>query len=121
MLNDRKVCDTDNFVCEPSPGPPFKGMETGSWWNTAHQKSKAAENGFVLMPIILYTDSATPDFRLNMSIKPIVVSVGNISGDAQRSVAGKRCIGNWPSLKVRDREKLYVEGKYGYYMHPYYI
>ena len=100
MLNDRKVCDTDNFVCEPAPGPPLKGFETGTWWEKAHKLSEADEHGFCLMPIILYTDGASPDFRRNLSIKPIVISVGNISGESQRTVAGKRCIGYWPKLKV---------------------
>ena len=100
MLNDRNISRADNFVCEPNPGPPYAGLETGKWWTKAHNLSKAAENGFVLMPIILYADGASPDFRRNMSVKPIVVSVGNLGGVAQRSVAGKRCVGYWPKIKV---------------------
>ena len=100
MMNDRKVCDVDNFVCKPAPGPPYGGLETGKWWETAHRLSEAEENGFVLMPILIYADGAAPDFRRNLSLKPIVVSIGNVSGDAQRSVARKRCIGFWPNLKV---------------------
>lgn len=102
MMNDRKVCDVDNFVYQPTPGPPYSGLETGKWWQTAHFSSEAEKNGHVIMPIILYADGASPDFRRNLALKPIVISVGNISGDAQRSVAGKRCIGYWPNIKVHD-------------------
>lgn len=104
-MNDRKVCDVDNFVYEPAPGPPYAGLETGKWWQRAHWRSEANENNHVIMPIILYADGASAGFRRNLSLKPIVVSVGNISGDAQRSDAGKRCIGYWPSIKVLKKRR----------------
>ena len=54
-----------------------------------------------VMPVILYTDGASPDFRRNLSIKPIVVSCGNYVGSVVRSMAGKRCVGYWPKIPVR--------------------
>ena len=62
--------------------------------------SQAQEKNFRLMPIIIYTDGASPDFRRSLSIKPIVVSVGNYVGEISRKVSGKRCIGYWPKIKV---------------------
>ena len=52
------------------------------------------------MPIIIYTDSSTPDFRMGLAIKPIVVACGNYKGHVVRSMMGKRFIGYWPKIKV---------------------
>lgn len=65
-------------------------------------RSLSRNRGFkpTLCPIILYTDGASPDFRRNLSLKPIVIACGNYKGHVIRSVSGKRCIGYWPKLPV---------------------
>ena len=100
MFHDPLINSQQNLVFEPSRRRSYAGLETGLWWKEAHKLAECDKLGGYLMPIILYTDGASPDFRRNLSIKPIVVSVGNFNVDCRRMVAGKRCVGYWPKLKV---------------------
>ena len=101
MLLDKSIAKTDNLIWRAELGPPFSELNSGRWWTTAEAKSGAAPNyEYELMPIILYTDGASPDFRRSVSLKPIVVQCGNYVGAVNRTNAGKRCAGFWPSIKV---------------------
>lgn len=100
MLHDPSINAEENLMWDANPGPPYAELNTGNWWDMVERNSRARENGFHIMPIILYTDGASPDFRRNVSLKPIVVSCGNYKGSVCRSTQGKRCCGFWPKLKV---------------------
>lgn len=101
MLLDPSIAQEDKLIWRADPGPPFSEQNSGTWWYTAEKKSGACPNyEYELMPLILYTDGASPDFRRSTSLKPVVVQCGNFIGDVTRSNAGKRCAGFWPKIKV---------------------
>ena len=101
MLLDKEIATEDNLLLQAEPGPPYSELNTGKWWATAEKKSGASLNSeYCIMPIILYTDGASPDFRRSVSLKPIVVQCGNIVGAVNRTSSGKRCAGFWPKIKV---------------------
>lgn len=100
MLQDPAIAIEDNLMWTANTGPPFGELNTGKRWEDAETKSKVSASGFNVCPIILYTDGASPDFRRNLSLKPIVVSCGNYVGSVCRRDVGKRCVGFWPKLPV---------------------
>lgn len=101
MLLDNEIGKVENLLLKSEPGPPYSELNTGNWWATAEKKSGASLNSeYCIMPIILYTDGASPDFRRSVSLKPIVVQCGNYVGAVNRTSNGKRCAGFWPKIKV---------------------
>lgn len=101
MILDKGIAVEDNLLWWAEPGPPYSELNTGRWWATAEKKSGASLNKeYSIMPIILYTDGASPDFRRSAALKPIVVQCGNFVGAVNRTTNGKRCVGFWPKIKV---------------------
>lgn len=101
MLIDPTIATENNLLWRAETGPPFSELNSGTWWATAERKSGADQNyEYEIMPVILYTDGASPDFRRSVSLKPIVVQCGNFVGAVNRRNVGKRCAGFWPRLQV---------------------
>lgn len=98
----------DGYLWKPTaPGSNYAELNSGTWWRTVHENSRAEETGFEVVPILLATDGSAQDFRRSLSIQPINITVGNFPGSALRTDASKRCVAYWPDLKTKSKSVLH--------------
>jgi hypothetical protein len=60
--------------------------------------------GATLLPVILYLDDTSVDFRGNRAYKPLVVCVGNYKHRVNNSNNGKRCVGYFPKVRLSKKD-----------------
>jgi hypothetical protein len=97
--------DKKNYLYEyapmhrPTRKRQYGELQSGTRYRDALHLSGAdrAEAKYRLCPILLWTDSCSPDFKRQAKLKPIALTCGNLIGAIARSVAGKRLVGFWPS------------------------
>ena len=98
---DPAIASVENMVVTPrSTQDEYSGLETGEWWSLVSKNLKSSERGFFALSIILYTDAASPDFRRQLALQPIVISCGNFLMDITRRICGKRSVGYWPHIAM---------------------
>ena len=95
------------FFWEPPPpqnggGNVYSGLLSGDWFRKMHAERPCKARFHHILPIILYFDDTTCDWRGSKKFKPIVITVGNISHSARMSIPGKRMVGYYPHLLVRN-------------------
>ena len=92
------------YLWEPvvGEGGGYGELNTGDWWKTVHENTRTGDwtEGPLIVPIILAADGSSQDFRGNLSIKPINLSVGNFTGEVLRTDSAKRCVAYWPDFRV---------------------
>jgi hypothetical protein len=77
-------------------------LNTGNRWREAELFAGATRPLFDynMMPIVAWTDGATPDSKRSTMIKPLVVTCGNLVGRVSRTNQGKAFLGFFNKLKV---------------------
>ena len=101
LLTDPNHASDDNYLLRAERWDGNYGeFNTGQWFRDAERRSgvRDMDGDVYIMPLALYTDGSSVDFRRSLSFKPINVACLNLVGRLVRSKHGKMNVGFFPSL-----------------------